>query len=335
MIFVKTKKIMSRLRVGICSSLTASVLQKLQSVGVVNVVDFVSHDLDVLATKSGVGYRELAAIRRALISQYAAPIVSGFSLFDVVVATTSFISVGCRVLDALLEGGILSSEITEVVMDRSGALDVLVINTVAAVVAAMKKNVVFIDTSNRFNVSHIAAMLSRQPGVDLESALQQVRVVKCFDVLELLGELSMLCQAPGPFYSSLKLIVIDGIMDCILPPLSHLPNNTGCGYVAQLIHLLRQLITDSCYAVLLCTGDGCAVTSKNSATPRLTSVSRLWHSVPDTRLNVVDISVESNEHDGADNPAASRLIKVTVEKSNRLQFGQSVELAVNEHGLFV
>jgi len=327
---------MSRLHAGICSSMTASVLQKLQSVGVVNVVDFVSHDLDVLATKCGVGYRELAAIRRAVIAEHAAPVVGGSSLFDVVVATTSSISVGCRGLDALLEGGILTGEITELVVDRSGPSDAVLMNTVASVVTAMNKNVVFIDTSNRFNVSVLAAMLASQPDVDLESALQRVRVVKCFDVLELLRELSTLCQAPGPFYSSVKLIVIDGIADCILPSVSRLHNNAGCGYVAQLVRLLRQLTTDSCYAVLLCASDGCgAVTSNKTAIPRLTSVGRLWCSMPDTRLNVVDISAESNdEHGDADNTTASRRIKVTLSKSNRLQFGESVELEVNEHGMF-
>jgi len=328
---------MSRLRVGICSSMTESVLQKLQCAGVVNVVDFVSHDLDVLATKSGVGYRELAAIRRALITEHAAPVVVGSSLFEVVVATTSFVSVGCRALDSLLEGGILTGEITEAVTDRSSVSDALVMNTIVAVVTAMNKNVVFIDTSNRFDVKLLGAMLASQPNVDVESALKQVRVVKCFDVLELLSKLSTLCDTSGPsngpFYSSVKLIVIDGIVDYILPSLSHIHNNAGCGYVSQLVRVLRLLTTDSCYAVLLCNGDGRASVSKNATTPRLTPVGRLWCSVPDTRVDIVDISAQSSEQSGTENTSMSGRIKVTLSKSNRLPFGQCLELEVNEHGL--
>lgn len=318
--------------------MTSSVLQKLQSAGVVNVVEFVSHDLDVLATKSGVGYRELVAIRRALITEHASPVVGGSSLFDVVVATTSFVSVGCSALDNLLEGGILTGEITEAVTDRSDASDALVMNTIVAVLTAINKNVMFIDTSNHFDVNLLAAMLASQPNVNVESALKRVMVEKCFDVFELLSKLSTLCEAPGPsndsFCSSLKLIVIDGIVDFILPSLNHIHNNAGCGYVAQMVRLLRLLTTDSCYAVLFCHGDSRTVMSKNTAIPRQTPVGRLWCSVPDTRLNIMDITAESNEHDGEDNIAASRRIKVTLNKSNRLPYGQCVELEVDEHGLF-
>ena len=334
--FILYKKKMSRLRMGICPSMTGSVLQKLQSAGVVNVVDFVSHDLDVWATKTGVGYRELAAIRRALISEHAAPVVGGSSLFDVVVATTSSVSVGCCALDNLLEGGILTGEITEVVTDRSGSSEALVMNTIVTVVTAMNKNVVFVDLSNRFDASLLAAMLSSKTNV--EDALKRVRVVKCFDVLELLGKLSKLCEAPGPsndpFYSSLKLIIIDGIVDFILPSLSHIHNNAGCGYVSQIVRLLRLLTTDSCYAALLANGDGCAFTSRNTAVPRQTPVARLWCSVPDTRLDIIDTTAESNEHSGTDNSMASGRIRVTVGKSNRLALGQCVELEVDKRGLF-
>ena len=67
--------------------MTAPVLQNLQSVGIVNVVDFVTRDLDVLSAKSGIGYRELAAIRRVLIAEHTAPVIGGSSLFDIVVNT--------------------------------------------------------------------------------------------------------------------------------------------------------------------------------------------------------------------------------------------------------
>jgi len=323
---------MSRLRTGICSSMTPMVLQKLQSVGVVSVVSFISHDLDVLAAKSGVGYNELAAIRRVLIAEHAAPVVGGSSLFDVVVATTSIVSVGCRTLDNMLEGGIFTGEITEAVTDRSGVSDALLMNTIVSVVTVMNKNVLFIDTSNHFDVSRLAAMLASQPDVDVESALKRVKVAKCFDVFELLSKLSTLCEAPGPsndsFYCSLKLIVIDGIVDCILPSLSHIHSNSGCGYVSQLVRLLRMLTTDFCYAVLLCNGAGHTVTSKNTTISKRTAVGRLWLTVPDTRLSVIDITAESND------PAVSGRIKVTLSKSNRLPLGPCVELKVNDHGLF-
>ena len=329
-------KSMSKLQTGICSSMTASVLQKLKSAGVVTVVDFVSHDLDVLSTKSGVGYRELAAIRRVLITEHAAPVVSGSSLFDIVVATTSIVSVGCRALDNLLEGGILTGEITEAVTDRSCVSDSLVLNTIATVVTVTNKNVVFVDMSNHFDAIRLAATLKSRPNVDVGSALKRVRVVRCFDMLELLGKLSMLYEARGPsndtFYSSLKLIVIDGIVDYILPSLSRLQSNSGCGYVAQLVHQLRLLTTDFCYAVLLFNGDGHSVMSKNNT--KLTPIGRLWHSVPDTRLDVTDITAESNDHRGTDKSTASERIKVTLNKSSRLPLGQCVELEINEHGMF-
>ena len=332
------EKLMSRLRVGICPAMTVSVLEKLRSAGIVNVIDFVSHDLDVLATKSGIGYRELASIRRVLVNEHAAPVVAGCSVFEVVVATTSIVSVGCRALDNLLEGGILTSEITEVVTDRSGVTDALVMNTIFAVVTTMCKNVVFIDTSNRFDVTRLALMLASQPDVDVENSLRRVRIVKCFDVLTLLSKLSSLCESPNlsndSFYSSVKLVVISGIVDCIIPSLSHIHNNAGCGYVAQLVRHFRLLTTDLCYAVLLCNGDGHLAMSKNTTSARANPVGRLWCSVPATRLEVVNITGESNDSCVTDNQTTYGQVKVTVSASNRIPTGQYIELKINEHGLF-
>lgn len=317
--------------------MTETVLQKLQSVGVVNIVDFVGHDLDVLATKSGVGYRDLAAIRRVLVSEHAAPVVAGSSLFDVVVSTTSIVSAGSSALDNLLEGGIFTGEITEVISDRSVVCDALVMNTVLTVVTAMSKNVMFIDTSNRFDASRLSAMLASQPNVDVETALKRVRVVKCFDVLELLSKLSILSDSQSTsndsFYSSLKLVIVDGIVDCIVPLLSHIHNNAGCGYIAQLVCQFRLLTTDFGYAVLLCNGDGRSVTSKNTTVPKMTALGMLWCSVPDTRLDVVEVTGESNQC-GIDNTMAFGQIKITLSKSNRLPVGPCVELKVNELGLY-
>ena len=332
-------KKMSRLQVGICSSMTTSVIEKLRSAGIVSFIDFISHDVDVLATKSGVGYRELAAIRRAVINEHAAPVVGGCSLFEVVVATTSIVSVGCRVLDSLLEGGIFTSEVTEVVTDRSSVSDALVMNAIFAVLTTMNKNVVFIDTSNHFAVTCLAAMLESKPDVDAESALKRVKVVRCFDVLSLLSELSVLCDAQSlisddSFYSSLKLVVINGIADYIIPSLSHIHNNAGCGYVSQLVHQLRLLATDLCCAVLLCNGDGYLAVSKNASGERTTPVGRFWCSVPDTRLHIVDITGERTESCDTDNHKTLRRVKVMLSESNRLPTEQSVELAINEHGLF-
>jgi len=326
---------MPRLRAGICSAMTASVLEKLHSAGVVDVFDFVSHDLDILATKTDVGYRELAAIRRALISEHAAPVIAGSQLFDVVVATTSIVSLGSGVLDSLLGGGLFTCEITEVVTDRSVHANSLVMNTVLSVVTSMSKNVVFIDTSNHFDASNLAAMMASRNDVDIETALKRVRVIKCFTVLELLGHLSKLCEATSqsidPFYSSLKLIVIDGIVDHIMPSLAHIHNNYGCGYVAQLSHQFRLLTTDFCYALLLCNGNGLV---KTSAASKLSLVGKLWCSIPDTRLEVEGIVGENKEQNNTDSRMLSGRVKVTLSKSNRLPIAQRVELNVDEWGLF-
>jgi len=239
----------------------------------------------------------------------------------------------------MLEGGIQTGEITEAVTDRRVSCDVLLLNTIVAVVTAMKKNVVFIDTSNRLDASLLAAMLASQPGVDVESALNRVRVVKCFDVLELFSKLSTLCEALSQsndsFYSSVKLVVIDGIADCIVPSLSHIVSNSGCGYISQLVRKLRQLATDFCCAVFLCNSNVNTVTLKTTTVPKQTAIGRLWCSVADTRLDVMDITAQNNEQSATDNGEVSGRIKVTLSKSNRLAVGQCVELEVNKHGLFI
>ncbi|XP_054391106.1 DNA repair protein RAD51 homolog 4 isoform X4 [Pongo abelii] len=80
-----------------------------------DVVDLVSADLEELAQKCGLSYKALVALRRVLLAQFSAFPVNGADLYEELKTSTAILSTGIGSLDKLLDAGLYTGEVTEIV----------------------------------------------------------------------------------------------------------------------------------------------------------------------------------------------------------------------------
>ncbi|KAM9211009.1 DNA repair protein RAD51 homolog 4 [Dugong dugon] len=106
---------MGVLRAGLCPGLTQEIVRLLRSRGIKTVVDLVSADLEEVAQKCGLSYKALVAVRRVLLAQSSAFPFNGADVYEELKTSTAILSTGIGRLDKLLDTGLYTGEVTEIV----------------------------------------------------------------------------------------------------------------------------------------------------------------------------------------------------------------------------
>ncbi|XP_053767178.1 DNA repair protein RAD51 homolog 4 isoform X3 [Desmodus rotundus] len=150
---------MGVLRAGLCPGLTQDMVQLLRSHGIKTVADLVSADLEEVAQKCGLSYKVLVALRRVLLAQFSAFPFNGADLYEELKTSTAILSTGIGSLDKLLDAGLYTGEVTEIVgVPGSGKTQVCL--CVAANVAhGLQQNVLYIDSNGGLTASRILQLL--------------------------------------------------------------------------------------------------------------------------------------------------------------------------------
>ncbi|KAM3852160.1 DNA repair protein RAD51 homolog 4 isoform 2-T3 [Vipera latastei] len=103
------------LHAGLCPGLSDEMVQVLKANGIKTVVDLVSSDLEEIAQTYSLSYKTLVAVRRVLLAQFSSFPVNGADLYEELKHTTAILSTGIESLDKLLDSGIYTGELTELV----------------------------------------------------------------------------------------------------------------------------------------------------------------------------------------------------------------------------
>lgn len=94
------------------NQLPEEIWSKLQHAGIKSVTDYVTCAPGKIASKTGMPYKEVVETRRKLLHQFACIPVTASSLWEA--TTHSILPTGSHNLDQLLDGGLLTGELTEV-----------------------------------------------------------------------------------------------------------------------------------------------------------------------------------------------------------------------------
>uniref|UniRef100_A0A8C2V0R0 RAD51 paralog D n=1 Tax=Chinchilla lanigera TaxID=34839 RepID=A0A8C2V0R0_CHILA len=106
---------MGVLRAGLCPGLTEEMVQLLRGGAIRTVVDLAAADLEEVAQKCGLSYKALVALRRVLLAQFSAFPLNGADLYEELKTSTAILSTGIASLDKLLDAGLYTGEVTEIV----------------------------------------------------------------------------------------------------------------------------------------------------------------------------------------------------------------------------
>ncbi|XP_030878361.1 DNA repair protein RAD51 homolog 4, partial [Leptonychotes weddellii] len=182
---------MGVLRAGLCPGLTQDMVGQLRSRGIKTVVDLVSADLEDVAQKCGLSYKALVALRRVLLAQFSAFPCNGADLYEELKTSTAILSTGIGSLDKLLDAGLYTGEVTEIVGGPGSGKTQVCLCVAANVAYDLQQNVVYIDSSGGLTASRILQLLQARTPEEEEQAgaLQRIQVVRAFDIFQMLDVL--------------------------------------------------------------------------------------------------------------------------------------------------
>ncbi|NXJ93282.1 RA51D protein, partial [Corythaixoides concolor] len=276
------------LRAGLCPGLTEEMIQLLRANGIRTVVDFVSSDLEDVAQKCSLSYKALVAVRRVLLAQFSAFPANGADLYEELKSSTAILPTGSPSLDQLLDSGLYTGEVTELMGAPGSGKTQVCLGIAASVSLGLKQHVLFLDSTGGFTASRLYQMLQSQAEDEEEQAsspgaLQRIQVVRVFDIYEMLSALQELrdrlskqvVSSMGP----VKIVVIDSVSAVIYPLLGG-KQSEGLAIMMQLARELKTLAREFSLAVVVTN----QVTRDSSTTPLKPALGRSWSFVPSTRV---------------------------------------------------
>ncbi|NWR48469.1 RA51D protein, partial [Regulus satrapa] len=288
------------LRAGLCPGLTEDMIQLLRDDGIRTVVDFVSSDLEHVAQKCSLSYKALVAVRRVLLAQFSAFPANGADLYEELKSSTAILPTGSPSLDQLLDSGLYTGELTELMGAPGSGKTQVCLGIAASVSLGLKQHVLFLDSTGGFTASRLYQMLRAQTEDEEEQArqilgrlrlcfvlqleaLQRIQLVRVFNIYELLGALQELrdrlsqqvVSPTGP----VKVVVLDSV-SAVVSPLLGGRQSEGLALMMQLSRELKSLAREFSLAVVVTN----QVTRDSSTGSLKPALGRSWSFVPSTRV---------------------------------------------------
>ncbi|NXW01984.1 RA51D protein, partial [Fregetta grallaria] len=272
------------LRAGLCPGLTEEMIQLLRANGIRTVVDFVSSDLEDVAQKCSLSYKALVAVRRVLLAQFSAFPANGADLYEELKSSTAILPTGSPSLDQLLDSGLYTGEVTELMGAPGSGKTQVCLGIAASVSLGLKQHVLFLDSTAGFTASRVYQMLqARAEDEEEQAALQRIQVVRVFNIYEMLSALqelrNRLSQQVVSSMGPLKIVVIDSVSAVIYPLLGG-KQSEGLAIMMQLARELKTLAREFSLAVVVTN----QVTRDSSTGPLKPALGRSWSFVPSTRV---------------------------------------------------
>uniref|UniRef100_A0A8B9BHJ1 DNA repair protein RAD51 homolog 4 n=1 Tax=Anser brachyrhynchus TaxID=132585 RepID=A0A8B9BHJ1_9AVES len=307
------------LRAGLCPGLTEEMIQVLRANSVRTVVDFVSSDLEDVSQKCSLSYKALVAVRRVLLAQFSAFPANGADLYEELKSSTAILPTGSPSLDQLLDSGLYTGEMTELMGAPGSGKTQVCLSIAASVSLGLKQHVLFLDSTGGFTASRLYQMLQAQAEDEEEqasSALQRIQVARVFDVYEMLSALQevrdRLSQQAVSCTGPLKTVVIDSVSAVIHPLLG------GRQSEGETLRWGLRLMAKCCgVSVWQVTNQ---VTRDSSTGLLKPALGRSWSFVPSTRVLL--------ESKGAAWEEATTRRSASLAKSPRQPTGMQVELDI-------
>uniref|UniRef100_A0A8C2LYG4 RAD51 paralog D n=1 Tax=Cricetulus griseus TaxID=10029 RepID=A0A8C2LYG4_CRIGR len=182
---------MGVLRVGLCPGLTEEIVQLLKGQRIKTVADLAAANLEEVAQKCGLSYKALVALRRVLLAQFSAFPLNGADLYEELKTSTAILSTGIGSLDKLLDAGLYTGEVTEIVGGPGSGKTQVCLCVAANVAHSLQQNVLYVDSSGGMTASRLLQLLQArtQDEEKQAGALQRIQVVHVFDIFQMLDML--------------------------------------------------------------------------------------------------------------------------------------------------
>lgn len=279
---------MGVLRAGLCPGLTEEMVQLLRSRGIKTVVDLATADLEEVAQRCGLSYKALVALRRVLLAQFSAFPLNGADLYEELKTSTAILSTGIGSLDKLLDAGLYTGEVTEIVGGPGSGKTQVCLCVAAHVAHSLQQNVLYIDCNGGLTALRLLQLLQARTQDEEEQAgaLQRIQVAHAFDIFQTLDQLQDLrgavAQQVTGSSGTVKVVVVDSIA-AVVSPLLGGQQREGLALMMQLARELKTLARDLSVAVLVPQVTNHMTRDRDSGRLK-PALGRSWSFVPSTRV---------------------------------------------------
>uniref|UniRef100_A0A8C9PP62 DNA repair protein RAD51 homolog 4 n=1 Tax=Spermophilus dauricus TaxID=99837 RepID=A0A8C9PP62_SPEDA len=270
---------MGVLRAGLCPGLTQEMGQPLK------MVDLAAADLEEVAQKCSLSYKALVALRRVLLAQFSAFPSNGADLYEEMKTSTAILSTGIGSLDKLLDAGLYTGEVTEIVGGPGSGKTQVCLCVAANVSHGLQQNVLYIDSNGGLTASRLLQLLQPRTQDEDEQAraLQRIQVVHAFDIFQMLDVLQDLrgtvTQQVRCSSGTVKVVIVDSVT-AVVSPLLGGQQRDGLALMMQLARELKTLARELSMAVVVTNH----MTRDRDSGKFKPALGRSWSFVPSTRI---------------------------------------------------
>ncbi|XP_013411283.1 DNA repair protein RAD51 homolog 4 isoform X1 [Lingula anatina] len=315
---------MSLLKPRLSPVLTQDVIDTLRKQGVRTVLDFLEHNAEEMVKKAGMSYKDVLAIRHVLLAQYSAVPVNGADMYEDALNSMAILPTGVKSLDTMLDGGLYTSEVTELVGPAGVGKSQLCMYTSLNISRNLKQNIMYIDSTGDFCIQRLQDILYSDQVEDEEiiDVLSRIKCSRAFDIFEVLAQLcevtNHLTAQTNAFYQHLKLVIVDSLPAVVLPVLGGAQTD-GHGYLMHLARMMKTLAVD--FNLALMTTNNVVQGEAGETKPAL---GRAWSHIPNTR---VEIKKQDITPDGENRRTA------VLTKCSRQPTGLTAEFTITPSGI--
>lgn len=312
---------MNRLVSLSCGSLKSDQLDVLRSNGIKTVADFISSDVESLAQKTSIPAKDLSSIQSIVIAQLAAFPLNGKDSYDGLMTRFSILSTGCKNLDELLDGGLYTGDVTEIVGAAGTGKSQICMNIALSTSMEAKKYVIYIDTGGSFCGERIKQLLegckASLDDEEIHKILSRISVIQAFDIFSMLEALEsvrqrLVSETEDEKTLQLRLVIVDCLAAVVSPVLGGQQIH-GHSLMVNLSRILKSLAVEHSLAVVI-TNNVVADSSWSSPFSTKPALGPTWGHVPSTRV-FIQKQTEGSE--------TNRIATITKSSRQKLQLSRA------------
>ncbi|CAH1736479.1 unnamed protein product [Aphis gossypii] len=209
----------------------------------------------------------------------SSPFVNGYQ-FYLKRPVSIFIQTGIIKLDNILGGGLFAGNIYELCGPSACGKTQLCYSILLNLIITTKKDIVYIDTKNKFSVNRIKQMLKNKckTNNEINAILSKIHVYSILDIYKLITCLHGLKEKLEP------IIFIDSLPALYLSFIGF-DKNDGLCYINHICSVLKYLCNKN--ATIMVTN--LAVKTSDSTNYFKPAIGKYWFHIPNTRLMITTI----------------------------------------------